>query len=89
MLEVSGTEYDRDFPFGGGENGALIRALDWSKTSLGRITGWPESLKTTVATLLRSPVPIVLLWGPDGIMIYNDAYSIFAAAGIPAHIFPG
>jgi two-component sensor histidine kinase len=83
MLKVNGAEYDKVFPFGGGENGALIRALDWSKTSLGQITGWPESLKTTVATLLRSPVPIVLLWGPDGIMIYNDAYSIFAAGRHP------
>src|SRR6202000_2777545 len=27
--------------------------------------------------------PIVLLWGPDGIMIYNDAYSIFAGGRHP------
>jgi hypothetical protein len=26
MLKVNGTEYDKVFPFGGGENGALIRA---------------------------------------------------------------
>ena len=80
---MSGTEYDKHFPFGGGENGALIRALDWSNTSLGPISKWPESLKTTVGILLRSPVPIVLLWGPDGIMIYNDAYSIFAGGRHP------
>ncbi|WP_369539518.1 hypothetical protein [Bradyrhizobium japonicum] len=43
----------------------------------------PENLKTTVGILLRSPVPIVLLWGPDGIMIYNDAYSIFAGGRHP------
>jgi hypothetical protein len=23
-------------------------------------------------------VPIVTLWGDDGVMIYNDAYSVFA-----------
>ena len=80
---MSGSEPDDRFPFGGGENGALIRALDWSKTSLGPISEWPESLKTTVSILLRSPVPIVLLWGPDGIMIYNDAYSIFAGGRHP------
>jgi PAS domain S-box-containing protein len=33
--------------------------------------------------LLRSPVPIVLLWGKDGIMIYNDAYSVFAGGRHP------
>ena len=83
MAKVSGSEGDKHFPFGGGENGALIRALDWSKTSLGPIPGWPDSLKTTVSILLCSPVPIVLLWGLDGIMIYNDAYSIFAGGRHP------
>jgi PAS domain S-box-containing protein len=66
------------FPFAEGELGALIRAFDWSSTSLGPIPNWPQSLKTTVDLLLRSPVPIVLLWGPSGVMIYNDAYSGFA-----------
>jgi two-component sensor histidine kinase len=63
--------------------GALIRLRDWTDTGLGPISGWPQSLKTTVGTLLRSPVPIVLLWGPDGIMIYNDAYSVFAGGRHP------
>ena len=80
---MSALEPDEHFPFGGGKNGALIGAIDWSNTSLGPISGWPESLKTTVGILLRSPVPIVLLWGPDGIMIYNDAYSIFAGGRHP------
>jgi two-component sensor histidine kinase len=82
-MAVSGSMPDESFPFGGGENGALIRALDWSNTVLGAIPEWPASLKTTVSVLLRSPVPIVLLWGPDGIMIYNDAYSIFAGGRHP------
>jgi two-component sensor histidine kinase len=80
---VSGSGRDERFPYGGGENGALIRARDWSNTSLGPISEWPASLKTTVAILLCSPVPIVLLWGLDGIMVYNDAYSIFAGGRHP------
>jgi PAS domain S-box-containing protein len=36
------------------------------------------SLLHTVALMLRSDVPMVLLWGSDGVMIYNDAYSEFA-----------
>jgi two-component sensor histidine kinase len=74
---------DDSFPFGGGEMGALIRLRNWSDTGLGPISGWSQSLKTTVGILLRSPVPIVLLWGPDGIMIYNDAYSVFAEGRHP------
>jgi PAS domain S-box-containing protein len=73
----------RIWPEEGGETGGLIRSFDWSETSLGPIHLWPQSLRTTVDILLRSPVPMVLLWGPDGIMIYNDAYSAFAAGRHP------
>jgi PAS domain S-box-containing protein len=76
-------ERNSDFPLGGGELGVLIRDFDWSKTSLGPLRAWPQSLKTVTATLLLSPVPIVLLWGEDGLMIYNDAYSIFAGGRHP------
>ncbi len=71
------------FPVGGGELGELIRRFDWSKTGLGPIDGWPQSLKTVTSTLLLSPVPLVLLWGEDGVMIYNDAYSVFAGGRHP------
>ncbi|GLZ23583.1 hypothetical protein Pstu01_02530 [Stutzerimonas stutzeri] len=67
----------------GGELGALIRRFDWSQTTLGPLAGWPASLKTVTAMLLLSPTPIVLLWGERGIMIYNDAYSVFAGSRHP------
>ena len=67
----------------GGELGALMRTFDWSSTTLGPISDWAQSLKTAVAILLRSPIPIVLLWGKDGVMIYNDAYSGFAGGRHP------
>ena len=71
------------FPHGGGELGALIRRFDWSKTSIGPIEDWPQSLKSVTGMLLLSPVPMVLLWGEDGVMIYNDAYSVFAGGRHP------
>ncbi len=71
------------FPTASGELADLIRQFDWAGTSLGRLEAWPQSLKTVTDTLLRSPVPIVLLWGEDGIMIYNDAYSGFAGGRHP------
>jgi len=71
------------FPTGGGELGGLIRQFDWSKTSLGPLAAWPQSLKTATDILLLSPVPIVLMWGEDGVMIYNDAYSVFAGGRHP------
>jgi PAS domain S-box-containing protein len=72
-----------DFLRDGGETGALIRAHDWANTPIGPISGWPQSLKTTVGLMLRSPVPMVLLWGRHGVMIYNDPYSVFAAGRHP------
>ncbi|RVT89247.1 response regulator [Sphingomonas crocodyli] len=57
--------------------GDRIAAFDWSG-SLGPIEAWPQSLKTIVAFVVHSPVPIVMLWGEDGIMLYNDGYSVFA-----------
>ena len=57
---------------GGGEVVALVWALDWEgATSPGSIETWPQSLRTTVGIVQLSPVPIVLLWGEDGIMIYT------------------
>ena len=71
------------FLTGGGEMAARIAAHDWSP-SLGPLDAWPQSLKTTVALMVHSPVPLVLLWGSDGIMLYNDAYSGFAGNRHPA-----
>ncbi len=67
---------------GGGEMARRIAAHDWS-ASLDPISSWPGSLRTTVGLLVHSPVPMALLWGEDGIMIYNDAYSIFAGGRHP------
>lgn len=68
---------------GGGETGALIRDHDWSSTSLGPLASWPQSLQTATGLIIRSTVPIVMLWGDDGVMIYNDAYSVFAGGRHP------
>jgi PAS domain S-box-containing protein len=61
----------------------LIGSFDWSKTPIGPIKEWPVSLKMATALLLQSPLAIVLLWGLEGVMIYNDAYSRFAGARHP------
>lgn len=67
----------------GSETGALLESIDWSSSPLGPIESWSSTLKNTVALILRSPVPIVTLWGEEGVMIYNDAYSIFAGGRHP------
>lgn len=88
MPDVPAADHLTDHPFpafltGGGACGQLIAAKDWSKTLLGPLESWPNHLTTAVSILLRSRIPIVMLWGSDGIMLYNDAYSAFAGGRHP------
>jgi len=69
---------------GGGETGRLIAAYDWSQTPLGPIGCWSRSLRSAVGLILRSPVPMALLWGSEGIMLYNDGYAVIAGGRHPA-----
>ncbi len=83
--DLAGNGLDRPaaaFLHHGGEMAERIGAHDWS-ASLGPIASWPRSLQTAVGLMVHSPIPMVLLWGEDGVMIYNDAYSIFAGGRHP------
>jgi signal transduction histidine kinase len=60
---------------GGGELGALLRAMDWSRTSLGPVESWPQALRTSVRTLLTSRQPMFVWWGDELIKLYNDVYA--------------
>ncbi|CAI9006842.1 MULTISPECIES: hybrid sensor histidine kinase/response regulator [Pseudomonas] len=66
-----------------GEMAERIRAFDWSRTELGNLDSWPRSLNSSVQLMLASPLPMVMLWGRPGYMIYNDAYSKFAGGRHP------
>ena len=74
----------RDFLSGNSELGALMRTMDWSSTKLGPIERWPQSLQTSVSTCLNSRFAILVWWGPDLIMLYNDAYREIIASKHPA-----
>jgi len=54
--------------------GALMRAHDWSTSSLGPPAGWPQSLRTAVRLMLNTGHPMYIWWGPDLSCLYNDAY---------------
>jgi hypothetical protein len=71
------------FPRGGGEMAWRIREHDWATTPLGPVKGWPEALKAAVGLMLASPSPVSVLWGPDRVHLYNDAYVPLAAERHP------
>lgn len=76
----------RLFADGGGPLGEIIDAFDWGATSLGPIAAWPAVVRSTVELILRSPVPMVSMWGPDGVMIYNEGYARIAAERHPQQL---
>ncbi|MBB2942264.1 anti-sigma regulatory factor (Ser/Thr protein kinase) [Actinoplanes lutulentus] len=57
----------------GGEMGARMSALDWSATTVGDPSAWPEELTGAIVTMLASRAPIVVCWGPEHTAFYNDA----------------
>ncbi|HMB28191.1 MAG TPA: histidine kinase dimerization/phospho-acceptor domain-containing protein, partial [Blastocatellia bacterium] len=63
-----------DWLTGGGEMGKLIREMDWSRTPLGPVEQWPQSLRTAVSICLNSKFPMVIWWGPELRLIYNDRW---------------
>ncbi len=54
--------------------GALMRSIDWSKTAVGPVEGWPQSLRTALSILLETGFPMYIAWGPDFTQFYNDGY---------------
>jgi PAS domain S-box-containing protein len=54
---------------------ARVRDFDWAATPLGAQDKWPEPLKLTLSVILDSGFPMSLRWGPDLIVLYNDAFA--------------
>src|SRR4051812_46278634 len=59
---------------GGGEMGALMRTIDWSRTPVGAPWTWPQSLRTALSILLETGFPMYIAWGAEFTQFYNDGY---------------
>lgn len=68
---------DKDFLSGGGKIGKIMRSFDWSKTGVGPIDTWPQSLRTAISIVLNSSFPMFIWWGKDELTnFYNDSYAV-------------
>jgi len=74
MSTSTKNQHSYSFLQGGGEMGEMIRSNDWSKTPVGDVSEWPQSLRTTLGIIIKSKFPMFLWWGPELICFYNDAY---------------
>src|SRR4051812_31846079 len=54
--------------------GAAMREIDWSRTPVGAIGQWPQSLRTAVSILLESKFGMMIAWGRDFTQFYNDPF---------------
>ncbi|THD63909.1 MAG: PAS domain S-box protein [Phenylobacterium sp.] len=52
----------------------MVQAHPWQDTPLGARLAWSPSLQLAVDIILGSAFPMALRWGPDFVLIYNDAY---------------
>src|SRR5688572_25109920 len=68
---------------GGGDVGARMRAIDWSTTDLGPVAQWPQSLRAGVRIVLAAGHPMLISWGPNYTMLYNDAYGVVVGTKHP------
>jgi len=59
----------------GGEMAERVSAFDWSQTPIGPRDAWSPSLRMAVDMILATNFPMALRWGPELVLIYNDAYA--------------
>lgn len=58
----------------GSAAGAVAREVDWAATPLGVPGTWPASLRVIVEMCFTTRFPVLVTWGPELTMIYNDGY---------------
>lgn len=54
--------------------GERIRSFNWAATPLGLPNTWPTALRSAVSIMLGSSFPTAVYWGPELLLLYNDAW---------------
>ncbi|TCV88275.1 hypothetical protein EDE11_10162 [Methylomonas methanica] len=57
-----------------GGMGKVVATKDWSRTPLGPIASWAQSLRSTVSLCLSSNFPISTAWCPERTQTHNGEY---------------
>lgn len=73
----------------GGFMPGMIDSFDWSRTSIGAVETWPEMLVGMVRFVLSSGLPMCLLVGREGVLVYNDGYAEIAGKRHPGILGAG
>ncbi|CAA9383546.1 SpoIIE family protein phosphatase [uncultured Nocardioides sp.] len=80
---------------GAGPLQTAYEAVDWAAGPLGAVETWTPALLAAVDTMLHTRFPVTLFWGPEFVLVYNEAYTELiadkhpGALGRPARdVFP-
>ncbi|MCK6546807.1 ATP-binding protein [Myxococcota bacterium] len=65
---------------------ALCRVLDWSRTPLGPVAAWPESLRSVVRLCLDAKTTMAVFVGPDLVLIPNERFRLLLGRRFPAAV---
>ena len=65
----------RLWPFYSGDMADRIRGLNASSCPLAAPADWPVRLRNVIDMMLPADAQMVVLWGPEFITFYNDAYA--------------
>jgi PAS domain S-box-containing protein len=66
-----------------GEMADMVRQHKWARTPVGPLESWSKEHIAIANLVLCSPAPAVLFWGPEFVMLYNDAYRLIAGPRHP------
>jgi signal transduction histidine kinase/DNA-binding response OmpR family regulator len=58
----------------GGEVGVVMASTDWRSSPLGDPSDWTPALRTAAGLCLECRFPMLIMWGPELAMIYNDPF---------------
>jgi len=53
-------------------------AFDWSASRLGDPGTWPHALRLTADVLFNTPLPMLLVWGSEMTVLFNESYTVLA-----------
>ena len=61
-----------------GKSALSSTSFDWSASRLGDPGSWPQALRLTADLLFNNPLPMLLVWGGELTVLFNEAYAALA-----------
>jgi CheY-like chemotaxis protein len=64
-----------------GPSARTVASYDWSASALGNPTDWPQPLRLAADLMFNTPLPMLLSWGEQQVVLCNEAYGALAGPG--------